>query len=251
MRRRVADHLRVVLDVRERGEPGPAVADDGAARGDVAGDEGVERGGRIVPDHVSRTRPGPLPTISTVPRSGSLSSRRAAGLGRDRVVLGCEREAGLVHLRRARQRSRRTPRSPGAAAEQQPGGPVGAEPEPERQPPGRDPVLVRRDQRRRQDPELEPTSPRCSTVPAVTEVWGRHRAHSTSSVPRPSPSPWRCPQPGQRNRRASASRTAAGAGLIVGKPRLELRQRARPLNHRHLPPRPARPQPVAMPVSTG
>src|SRR4051812_44889025 len=63
--RRVADHLRLVLDVRERGVPGPAVADDGAARDDVAGDEGVERGGvtsrfvrQSTPDWTERERHG-------------------------------------------------------------------------------------------------------------------------------------------------------------------------------------------------
>src|SRR3954447_18591485 len=40
---------------------------------------------------------------------------------------------------------------------------------------------------------------RCSTVPAVTEVCRWHRAHSTSSVPRPSSQALSCPQPGQRN----------------------------------------------------
>src|SRR3954447_8763064 len=154
--RRVADHLRVVLDVRERGVPGPAVADDGAARDDVAGDERVERGGRVVPDHRQPDPARPLAHGLDRPRDQELALVRSAGLGRDRAVLGAKGEAGLVHLHQARQRlALGIDHRPAELAEQQPGGLVGAEPELQPQLPGRHPVPVRRDQPRRQEPELE------------------------------------------------------------------------------------------------
>src|SRR3954470_20640737 len=56
VRRRVADHPRVVLDVLEPRVAGPAVAHHRAAGGDHGGDEGAERDGRVVLDH---REPGP------------------------------------------------------------------------------------------------------------------------------------------------------------------------------------------------
>src|SRR3954451_9569687 len=48
--RRLADHLRVVLDLLEVAVAGPAVTDDRAAAGDVAGGEAAQALGRVVPD---------------------------------------------------------------------------------------------------------------------------------------------------------------------------------------------------------
>src|SRR4051795_11605104 len=49
--RRLAAHLRIVLDLLEVAVAGPAVTDDRAAVGDVAGDEAAQALGRVVPDH--------------------------------------------------------------------------------------------------------------------------------------------------------------------------------------------------------
>src|SRR3954469_4754231 len=49
--RRLADHLRIVLDLLKVAVAGPAVAHHRAAVRYVAGDEGAQARGRVVPDH--------------------------------------------------------------------------------------------------------------------------------------------------------------------------------------------------------
>src|SRR4051794_22945944 len=62
--RRLADHLRVVLDLLEVAVAGPAVTDDRAAAGDVAGDEAAQARGGVVPDHRQPDAPrAPAPNL--------------------------------------------------------------------------------------------------------------------------------------------------------------------------------------------
>jgi hypothetical protein len=101
MRRRVADHLRVVLDVLEPLVAGPAVAHHRAADGDHGGDEGAERDGRVVLDH---RQPDPArPLASDLDRAGDeqLALVRASGPGG--LVVDAKGQAGLVDLDQAGQ----------------------------------------------------------------------------------------------------------------------------------------------------
>src|SRR4051794_20513872 len=249
--RRVADHLRLVLDVRERGVPGPAVADDGAARDDVAGDEGAERGGRVVLDPRQPDPPRALALDLDRARDQELALVRAARP--DRLVLAAKGDRGLVDLDQAGERlAFGVDHRPAELAQEQPGGLVAAEPELEPELPGGDAVPVRGHQPRRQEPELE------RQVAAVQHRAGGHRglpvaprALHEQRAPAQLPS-LVVPAAGAAEPVGPALlEQPAGAGRVVGELRLERRRRARPVNHRHLPPRPARPQPVATPVSTG
>src|SRR5256885_424355 len=69
VRRGIADHPRVVLDVLEPLVAGPAVAHHRAALGHVAGDEAAQARGRVVLDH---RQPGP-------PRTGAPDLDRPPG----------------------------------------------------------------------------------------------------------------------------------------------------------------------------
>src|SRR3954452_22648891 len=149
--RRVADHLRLVLDVLQPPVARPAVAHHGAAGGDRDGDEGAERHGRAVADH---REPDPArPLAFDLDRAGDeqLAAVRPAGAGR--LALGAKGERGLVDLHQAGERlPLGVDHRPAQLARQQPGRLVAAQPELLPQLPGRDAVGVGRHQPRGQEP---------------------------------------------------------------------------------------------------
>src|SRR4051794_19478587 len=73
---------------------GPAVTDDRAAVGDVAGAEAAQALGRVVPDHRQ----------PDAPRAGDQELAVVRPPGPGRRVPGAERQAGLVDLHQAGQR---------------------------------------------------------------------------------------------------------------------------------------------------
>src|SRR3954462_4059008 len=91
VRRDIADHPRVVLDVLEPRVAGPAVTDDRAAGRDVAGDEAAERDGRVVADHREPGPPRPLAPDLDRARDQELALVRPAGPGR--LAPGAEGQA--------------------------------------------------------------------------------------------------------------------------------------------------------------
>src|SRR4051794_7605234 len=231
VRRRVADHPRVVLDVLEPGVAGPAVTDDRAAGRDVTGDEAAERDRRVVVDHREPDPARPLALDLDRARDQELAVVRSAGPGR--LVPGAKGQAGLVHLDQAGQGLPvRVDHCPAQLAEQQPGRLAGAEPELEPQLPGRHPVLVRRHRPGGQEPGAQ------RQVAAV-----QRRAGGDRDLTLAGRALERQPLAGQlpglimaASRAAEPARPAlleqpAGAGGLVGKPGLELRQRSGQLGH--------------------
>src|SRR4051812_19955636 len=236
--RRLADPLRVVLDLLEVGVAGPAVTDDRAAVGDVAGDEAARALGRVVPDH--RQPDAPRAGAPDLDRAGDQQLAVARPPGPGRRVPGAERQAGLVDLHQAAQRravgvDHRRPQ----LAQRQPGRLVAARAELEPQLPGRHPVPVRRHQPGGGEPDLQ------RQVAAVHHRARRHRGLAPAGpalqgqdlAPEPPEAVVAAPRAGEAPAPAVLQQPL-GAGRLVREPALELRQRPGKIRHGAIPPIP-------------
>ena len=178
---------------------------------------------------------------------------RAAELGRDRLILAAKGDRSLVNLHQAGERlTLGIDHRSAELLEQQPSHLVAAHPELPPQLPGGDAVLMRRHEPPGQEPELE------RQVAAVQDRPGGHRGLPAASRALDQPRAaiqlpaLVVPTPGAAEPlRPALLEQPASAGRVIGKLRRELRQRARPLNHLHLPSQLAPPQSMAMPASTG
>src|SRR3954447_25158175 len=231
VRRRVADHRRLVLDVLEARVAGPAVAHHRAALGHVAGDEGAERDGRVVADH--REPGSSRPLAPDLDRTGDeqLALVRAPRPGR--LAPARKGQAGLVDLDQAGQGlALRVDHRPPQLAEQQPGRLVAAQLELPPQLAGRHPVLVRRREPGRQEPGAQ------GQMAAVQRRAGGDRdlalaRRALQGHPRPRQLPCLGVAAGLAAEPVGPPllEQPAGAGRLVGEPGLELRQRSRHLGH--------------------
>ena len=238
MRRGIADHLRVVLDLLEPRVAGPAVAHHRAAGGDRRRRRRRRGRGRVVADHREPGPPRALALDLDRPRDQQLAVVRPPGPGR--LAPAAEGQAGLVHLDQAGQRlpvrvDHRRPQLP----QQQPGRLVGAEPELQPQLPGRHPVPVRRHQPGGGEPDLQ------RQVAAVHHRARRHRGLAPAGpalqgqdlAPEPPEAVVAAPRAGEAPAPAVLQQPL-GAGRLVREPALELRQRPGKIRHGAIPPIP-------------
>src|SRR3954453_6672727 len=238
VRRDIADHLRVVLALLEGAVAGPAVTDDRAAAGDVAGDEAAQALGRVVPDH--RQPDAPRALAPDLDRAGDQELAVVRPPGPGRRVPGAERQAGLVDLHQAAQRravggDHRRPQLP----QQQPGRLVAAQAQLQPQLPGRHPVPVRRHQPGGGEPDLQ------RQVAAVRDRARRHRGLAPAGpalqgqdlAPEPPEAVVAALRAGEA-RSPAALQQPLGAGRLVREPALELRQRPGKIRHGAIPPIP-------------
>ena len=125
-----ADDMGLVPDVGGAGIGRPAVGFDRRARGDVGGDEAMQRGGGEVLDRGQAKASGRVVFDFDGAGDEHFALGRAAAAAANRIGLGPQRDLGLVDLDKASER-RAARRDHGAAqlGAQQPRGLVGAEPE--------------------------------------------------------------------------------------------------------------------------
>src|SRR5689334_10523630 len=236
--RRVADHLRVVLDLLQLPVARPAVAHHRAAVRDVAGDECAQALGRVVADHRQPGPPRALALDLDRARDQELAVVRPPGPGR--LAVGAKGQAGLVHLDQAGQRlpvrvDHRRPQLP----RQQPGRLVAAQAQLQPELPGRHPVLVRRHQPGGGEPDPQ------RQVAAVHHRASGHRGLAPAGpalqgqdlAPEPPEAVVAAARAGEAPAPAVLQQPL-GAGRLVREPALELRQRPGKTRHGAIPPIP-------------